>query len=889
MMRKRIFLFALFSVALPLLCTVAVAGSSPSSPGKLPITVVPSRYALELRPDLNTLQLIGSEVVDLEVREKTSRIVLNALKVTIHTATLDDHKEHAAVSYDEAAQTATLTFPGAISAGAHRLRMSFTSKINPFGEGMFHVDYPGGGGHQRMIATQLEPTDARRIFPCWDEPMFKARFEPTIIVPANFLAVSNMPIAREEPLDTGRKRVSFKATPPMSSYLFVLVAGALDRVTEDAGGVKVGVVTQAGKQSQGRYALDTAVRLLAYYDEYFGVKYPLPKLDLIAVPGGFGGAMENWGGITFYEGILLYDPASSPQALQRRIFSVIAHEMAHQWFGDLVTMAWWNDLWLNEGFADWMQAKVENHLHPDWEVWLNEGHKQAAMYADARTMSHPIEQPVGNESEAAIAFDEITYAKGAAIVRVLENYLGENVFRAGIRGYVKTHAYGNATTHDLWKALEAASAKPVAPIARGYTEQPGLPLIVADERCRDGTLSVALKQERFTIHYPDARPELWEVPIAWGVAGAQHPNAMVLMRAKSMEFDAGKCGPPIKLNLGDVGYYRVQYDPATLATLTGLIETMPPADRVNLLADNWALLEAGRAKPADYFGLVRAVRKDDKRAVWREVVNPITRIDRLERGLPGRLPFEAYARSVLRPPFDRLGWDRKAGEAEDQVILRSGLIEALGDLNDAAVIAEAKRRFVLFLQRPTSLDVNLRDAVVNVVGRYADQQTYDALHKLARGTSSSRERMSYYAAMARASDPRLIEQTLALALGNELEPERASELILIVAAGEHPEMALEFARKNFARLAANRTPEFRYFFMSRLMSYFVDRSYAKKLADFAPANETSGGRIASLRAQTRILESADFRDHQIPAIDEWVKSRPGQERIAAQGEVRNRP
>jgi aminopeptidase N len=877
MSNNRKLFIALISLAL-LLAPALVEAATPTpsnTPGELPKTIVPSHYTLDLRPDLKTMQLAGSEVVDIKVEEKTDRIVLNALKISIDSATIDDQKTNAAVSYDEAAQTATLSFPAPIAPGEHKLRMAFTSRINPFGEGLFYVDYRSAAGHKRMIASQLEPTDARRIFPCWDEPAFKASFEPTVTVPANFLAVSNMPVAREEPLGRGMKRVSFKATPPMSSYLFVLVAGEMERRVKDVDGVTVGVVTQAGKQGSGDYALESAVHLLHYYDEYFGVKYPLPKLDLIAVPGGFGGAMENWGGITFYEGILLYDPSSSPKALQLRIFSVVAHEMAHQWFGDLVTMAWWNDLWLNEGFADWMQAKVEDRLHPDWHVWLNQGRKQGAMYADARTMSHPIEHPVGNASEAAIAFDEITYAKGAAIVRVIENYLGADGFRSGIRRYIKEHEYGNATTHDLWRALEAASGKHISSIARAYTEQPGLPLIVADERCRGDSRSIALRQERFTIDYPDARPELWEVPIAWGVAGAQKPSGTVLMRGKSIEMMTGPCGPPIKLNLGDVGYYRVQYDPATLTALTSLIETMQPADRVDLLNDNWALLEAGRAAPANYFPLVRAVARDDQRAVWREVIDPFLRIDHLERRLSGKAPFEAYARSVLRPPFDRLGWNAVAGEPEGQVILRSALISALGKLDDEAVIAEARRRFKEFLQNPASLDVNLRDAVVQTVGRYADQQTYDELHKLARATASTREQMLYYSAMASAHDPRLAEQALALTLGDELEPERAGELILIVAAGEHPELALKFAEKNFARLAAGRSSDFRYFFMSRLMSNFAERSYAKKLAEFGPVHETSGGRIAALRAQARIRESADFREHQIPEIDNWVKSNSG--------------
>jgi len=842
-----------------------------TTPGGLPKTVLPLRYTIDLRPDLSTLTTTGSEVIVINVRQKGSRLILNALDLTIESAALDDGKP-AAFSFDPPSQTISLSFPGAIEVGLHKLRISFTSRINLFSQGLFYVDYPVGTGRKHMIATQLEPTDARRIFPCWDEPSFKAVFEATATLPDRFFAVSNMPIAREIPLAGGLKRVSFAATPPMSTYLFVLVAGDLERLTAQVGEVKVGVVAQAGKQVQGRYALDNALALLDYYDRYFGVNYPLPKLDLIAVPGGFGGAMENWGGITFYEGIVLYDPASSPQVVRRMIFAVVAHEMAHQWFGDLVTTAWWSDLWLNEGFADWMQAKVEDHLHPEWNVWLNEGGKQGAMYADARPLSHPIQHPVANESEAAIAFDRITYQKGAAIVRMIENYVGDNAFREGIRSYIKEHAYSNATTEDLWQALERQSGKQVSSIARSYTEQPGLPLISVDEKCDGAQRSLALKQERFTIYYPDAAQELWLVPINWGIAGQSEPSGTALLLDRSSKISAGPCGLPIKLNIGDVDYYRVRYDSTTLAALTRMIETMQPADRVNLLTDNWSLFAAGQAAAADYFKLVEAVTSDEQRAVWRQVIDTLLDIDRLERGLAGRAVFRAYARSILRPVFARVGWDAAANESEDTTILRSLLISALGSLDDPAVAAEARKRFEGFLANPLSLSANLRDAVIAVVGRNANQATYDLLRKLARSATDEHDRMQYYPALARPVDPRLIEQTLQLSLSDELQPERASELILIVAAGEHPALALKFAQEHFTELAARNGPQFRDFFMSYLMANFVEPSYAKELADFAPVQKTSGGRLEALRAESKIRESADFRVHRLPEIDQWVKA-----------------
>jgi aminopeptidase N len=850
-----------------------------ATPGKLPKTVVPLNYAIELKPDLENLSLPGVEVVDIEVREPTARLVLNAVNTTFGSVTIDDDVQRAEVALDAVAETATFSFPQPLGAGAHRLRIDFVARINTFGTGLFSVDYPTETGVKRLISSKLEPADARRIFPCWDEPAFKATFALDVTVPRRFLAVGNMPVMREEPVAPDLKRVAFAPTPKMSSYLFVLTAGELERITAEADGVTVGVVTTAGKSGQGRFALENAVRLLAWYDDYFGVKYPLPKLDLIAVPGGFGGAMENWGGITFFESRLLFHPATNSDAARRGIFSVLAHEMAHQWFGDLVTMGWWDNLWLNEGFASWMQEKAAEQFYPQWKTWLNGyGQKQFAMALDARRTSHPIQQKVADQSEAMAAFDGITYNKGQALIRMLENYLGEDAFRDGIRRYMAAHAYGNTTTADLWQALESAAGKPVIGVAASFTEQDGVPLIMAETRCSGDEQRLALRQDRFVIAPAGAAalpPRRWKIPVAIGPLAPARPAEMLLLDG-SAEIAAGSCGEPVKLNLGDVGYYRVEYGPTSRAALQKSLPLMTVEDRLNFIADDWALVQAGRAEPSSYLALIESIGVDDHRAVWDQVISSLTRLDRLALDRPERPALQAYAREKLRPLYDRLGWNGSGSGDDDDTLLRSSLIRALGEFGDADILAEARRRFAGFLQDPQTLPNALRDVVTQLVGIHADQAGYDTLLALARKSTVTNERLRYYFAAAGARDPALARATLALTVTNELPDTIIGAIINTVAwSGEQPDLAWDFVKANVDALAARLGPAFGDAFIANFMTNFSDDAHAAELAHFAPAQATSGGRVMTARALETIAISSDLKTRALPSIEAWIREHNG--------------
>ena len=528
-MRVPLLSFLVLCAGTPLFGAVENSFNFSETPGKLPKEVVPTEYLIRIVPDIDNFTFAGSETVKLNVRSPVRQLVLNALELKIQAASLDGKELlGSAIRIDKETELLTLTLPQELTAGDHSLTLRFTGKINQQGQGLFYMHYQeqGSGARKIMLGTQFEATDARRFFPCWDEPVFRARFQLTVVVPENWLAVSNMPIERERKI-AGGKEVHFEPTPPMSSYLNVFVAGELDLIESRVGPTQIRVITTKGKAELGRYALEASAQILQYYNDYFGVPYPLPKLDQIAVPGGFGGAMENWGGITYFESALLFDPKNSSTDTKQNIYEVLAHEMAHMWFGDLVTMAWWDNLWLNEGFASWMGSKCTAHFNPQWEVWLAREMprdptrrtgiaKEAAMEGDARSTTHPIQQPVATEAEANSAFDDITYKKGQSFLRMLESFLGEEVFRDGIRGYIAAHKYSNTTTADLWNALSQASNESVGEIAAGWTEQPGFP-VVNVKREADG--KVQLTQERFTVNFKNVPSLLWKIPLTYSVVG----------------------------------------------------------------------------------------------------------------------------------------------------------------------------------------------------------------------------------------------------------------------------------------------------------------------------------------------------------------------------------
>jgi aminopeptidase N len=849
-----------------------------TTPGKLPKDVRPLAYRIHLAPDLDKLTFVGDEQVDIDVAKPTDTVILNAVGLDFRKVALQgEDGAQADVTVDDKRQTASLHFPHALVSGRHTLAIAYSGKISAQPAGIYYADYDAPGGRKRMLTTQFEATDARRMFPGWDEPSFKASFTLSAILPSGFMAISNMPIAHEAPAGPGKKLIEFATTPRMSSYLLVLVAGEMDRIDGTANGTDVGVDTIAGKSEQGRYALDAATKILPYYNDYFGVKYPLPKLDLIAIPGNFAaGAMENWGGITYIDSALLFDPETSTPRTREYIFKVIAHEMAHQWSGDLVTMAWWDNIWLNEGFASWMEEKATDHFNPSWHIWLRaHNDKESAMATDARPTTHPIQQRIADESEADSAFDNITYEKGESFIRMLETYLGPDTFRDGMRRYMKAHAYSNATTADLWAALEEASGKPVAKIAAGFTEQPGVPLVHVATRCDNGSTVATLTQDRFTVHDPSASKLSWHIPVMIGRPGDAAPKSVLLADAPQTVNFKG-CGAPVKANWGDVGYYRVEYGPTDLAALDASFAKLSAADRVNLIADLYAMVEAGRADAGSYLDLTRALGGETELVVWTEVADAFREIDDLEHGSPDREAFRAYARSVLRPALKRIGWDAKPGEGDETPMLRSMLIRALGRYGDADTIAEARQRFAAFVKNPSNLSPNLQDAVISVVGHAADQATYDQLHRLGRAASGTEAKLRFYNALGSASDPSLVEQTVKIALTDEVPNGRVNRYLAAAAdSSDDPDLVWRSFLPERKSVEDKLTARQRDTLLPVLASASSDPKIAAELQALPEAQSSSGAKHEAAKAVEEIGFKAEYRTRLLPSVAHWLKTHGG--------------
>jgi aminopeptidase N len=846
--------------------------------GHLPKTIVPRHYDVRLEMDLPARAFTGRVQTQITVREPVDAIVMSANALTIQAAHLlsEDGRIELTPTLDEESQQLSLALPAdhsPLAPGDHVIAIDYTGSINPNAQGFFYDRYTTPDGDREMFGTQCEVPDARRILPCWDEPAFKATFSSTLVVPEHFIATSNMPALRETPLGDGRKEVVFDKSPLMSTYLLAYFGGEFEILSTEHNGVTLRILTTAGKSQHGAYALEVTKQVLDYFTDYFGVPYPLPQLDQVAVPNAFSGfgAMENWGCISYMETLLLYDPATSSQDTKENVFNVIGHEVAHQWFGNIVTMGWWDNLWLNEAFASWMDCKVSDDLNPEWGTWLKaNSSKEYAMGLDARRATHPIQLTGVTEYGAIDAFDAIAYYKGQSFVRMIEDYLGEEAFREGIRLYMQRHQWSNTTTADLWAALEEASGLPVGRIASGWTLQDGFPLVTA-------TISnnqLHITQQRFSLDDPEATPHRWAIPISYALPlpSAPGPRQVLLLEDETVSLPwPAELGAP-KLNLNDVGFYRVVYDDETFAAIVASLPHLPPAEQINLLGDTWALVEAGRVAATDYLAIASALRGNHSDAVWSSILTSLLEIDKWLRDTPERKHFHRWGRQLLRPQFDRLGWEPRLGEPGTDAQLRASLIYRLGVYGDPEVIAGSQERFAVFLEDQDTLDGNLRPAVIGVVGRYADSATYDQLWSLYQEALGTEAKDTYLRGMQHALDPALAERTRQLTFGETLPAsQRNYNLYYVASRGEHLADTWDFTKEHAEELMAPLAEYGANSYLAYIVSYSSDPHYADELEKLQLQIRGEAGLPEAKKTSGKIHLRATTRARELPELTRWLE------------------
>ena len=777
----------------------------------LPESSRPSKYRIKLQPDLRNFTFDGEQSVDIQVLEPTSKIVLNAIDLKISSATLHamgTTLTNPSISMNKDAETASLDFGETIQPGDARLEMAFTGELNDKLMGFYRSEYTSQDGETRYLATtQFEPTDARRAFPCWDEPAKKATFEVTLVFSDEYQAISNTPAVEEAVPGPGLKSVRFAETPIMSTYLLAFIVGNLVSIEQRAeGGTMVGVWTTPGKENQASFALDTSVKLLGYFNDYFGIPYPMAKLDHIAIPDFAAGAMENWGAVTYRETALLVDPDNSSAGTRQRVAEVIAHEMAHMWFGDLVTMEWWDDLWLNESFASWMGNKAVDWLFPEWEMWTQFVNMDTnrALSLDGLKNSHPIEQAVKNPAEVSQLFDAISYSKGASVIRMLENFLGEETFRKGLNRYLSGHMYDNARTQDLWLALETESGQPVTAIMDSWVKQMGYPVLQVESERSGGQTTLSVTQERFVydrlLGESEPDTEVWRVPISASQAGQD--SGITVMDGRQAQLDApGKEDGWVKLNPLQTGFFRVNYSTEDWQRLVPPIESLElhATDRLGIQNDAYALSRAGLLPVTQFLSLAQAYRNENDASVWSDLASNLRDIEQLISEDPVHPKYQAFARDIFGPAAKKIGWEPQSGEGHLDALLRSTVLSQSGSYHDPDITAQATERFNKYLQNRDTLAPDLRGVVFALAAQSGGKDVYDSIWQLEGETDLAEEKIRLLMALSRFQDPELLNATLADSLSPKVRSQDSITLVAAVAANpKGRNLAWDFVKSNWA-------------------------------------------------------------------------------------------
>ena len=855
--------------ALPVLAVVSSAGAQ-----RLPDTVVPEHYTLTLTPDLKAATFSGVESIDVTVKQAASSITLNAAEIAFQSVTISasGQEQTATVVLDKGKEQARFEFPAPVPAGKATLSIAYTGILN----GELRGFYLSKTERRRYAVTQFEPTDARRAFPSFDEPAFKASFDVSLVADAADTAISNGPIVSDTPGPVdGKHTIKFLTSPRMSTYLVAFLVGDFACTSGEQDGVAIRVCATPEKVGMTPYGLDAAKYILHYYNNYFGIPYPLKKLDLIAVPDFEAGAMENFGAITYRETDLLIDNATASDAAKENVVSIVAHEMAHQWFGDLVTMQWWDNIWLNEGFATWMANKPLAAMHSEWNVAQDVANDEdGTMDTDAEPTTRAIRAKAETPDQINEMFDGIAYGKAGHVLLMVENYLGEETFRKGVQAYLSAHLYANATAEDFWGAQTEVSHKPVDQIMKSFVAQPGVPIITFGLQ-KSGQVQVT--QKRFFLS-PSIKPDpkqKWTVPICFK-SGADDKQDCELLTPDTAALKI-PAAPVFFANATGKGYYRSAYPVSSYASLVSGIETsLTPPERISLLGDEWAQVRSNKAKVGDYLDLAAELRTDPNATVVSSAASGMEVIALRVAATPDeKARIAAWIRKTFGPEYAKLG-PPSASDTSNQRDLRAELFELLGNFGkDPGVQAEAARIANEYIADPTSVDPTLGQTALVISARNGDAALFDKMQKVYETSSNPEFQEGALRLLSEFENPELAQRSLDYDLSGKVRNQDfAFQLAIGLQIDANRERTWKFVKTNWDQVAAQLTTNSGGYLVSATGN-FCSAEARDDVQSFFATHKVAAAERALKNAIERINGCIEFRALQEPKLKEWLAGQAG--------------
>jgi puromycin-sensitive aminopeptidase len=850
---------------------------------RLPKTVVPSNYKLELTPDLEKFSFAGSSLVDVNVLEETSEVKINSKELDILKASAKNAAGtnlEGTVTLDEETEIATITFKQALTKGNWQLSFEFNGTLNDKLKGFYRSIWTDDAGAKHTIATtQFESTDARRAFPCFDEPEFKATFDVALTVPEKLTALSNGAITESKSLGNGLKRVAYERTMKMSTYLVCFCVGEfVSSKPEMVNGIEVRIWTVPGKENLTGFAMKAALFATNFYEKYFEIAYPGgKKIDHIAIPDFASGAMENLGLITYRETALLVNEATATHAELNRVAVVVLHELAHMWFGDLVTMGWWNGLWLNESFATFMENLSLSVWKPEWHIWDEFGlSRAAASRVDALKSTHPIECAVNHPDEAAELFDVISYEKGCSVLYQIHEFMGGETFRQGIAAYLKKHSYGNTETHDLWDALEgackantAAGQTPIAvrKIMDSWVFTAGHPVL---EVSSVDAGSITVKQKAFKFLQENSTT-LWPVPVSIKASvDGKVIEKKFLLESESHVEKLGSKYDWVIVNAGGSGFYRVTYDKALTGLLTKDLNLLSTIERFNLINDAWACVRSGILSTPDYLQLISLFGKEEDPNVWSIITSSLGHLHSLVKN-EHREKLAKTIHALVKPMADKLGYDAKANESVQTKQLRGSLIGTLGTIGaDAAVKTKAEELFTNWKNDKQSVDSNVVPALVSILAYHGDKARYDEFFKLSQEAKTPQEVQRFLFALGRFRDAALLQDVIAKCITDDVRSQDAPYLFASILGNEIASTsAWKFLQENWKTMVT-RYPENGVVRMMGSVASLDTAELEKEVIAFFKANPVKSGEMATAQALEQLRINVAMRERETAGLKQYL-------------------